>query len=483
MSGPSTRPSPKAYSPVPTQERIDDDVEAPRNSVEDQDDDLYTTSAPLLSARSRGNEVPLRVGESCWYHKMLNWRPFGRKQNSQAYDAPVKGRNWRKIVFWSFLGTLVAAIVALSISTGVLANQLDTERRSSWSKCNRQQWQRHTRVPKNDAWASSSNSLNFPRLYPPLKTPQSYACQAAWNTLRYVPCHEKIWNRSWDNGKQSSIFDPDIGLYNEALCSDQCQYSINRAFSLISSQCTEDDTFDTSDYIGAFTADPGLEDGPLNVIRTIAQRLQHTCRQEPTNPNSYYWSRSAYCPRIMWEDWFIVDGMHAGTLAGLDVFEKRTARPKTEFPRTRSHYISDTCDDIPNSYIYSRAPRREFGPSRNSTTCDWCTMDWFARKLMAWEKGTVEDPETGKAVALKDYLRRVRRAGQRCETEAWERVWARALRRYKQNGDLPEGWDGEDKEPEKPCKEGGEGEGVGRNEHLLEWRNADGDEEVEVEAE
>ncbi|KAF2105757.1 hypothetical protein BDV96DRAFT_592030 [Lophiotrema nucula] len=445
MSGPS-KPSGKGYTPVPTEERIDDDVESPQNDNEGEDDDLYTSNAPLLSARSRGNEPPSSEGRLCWYHNILSFRPFRREERFSAWDAPKKPRNWRKIIFFTFLGILITAVTALSISTGVLANKLrssEISRDYCWRSKYRYNnpYQRNTRVPLNNAWQSSNNALNFVKLYPPLRTSPSSACQAAWNTLNSVPCHEKIWNRSWDNGKHNSLFDPDIGLYSDAMCTPGCSQAINRAYQLISTQCTEDDKFDMSYYVGTFTADPGLEEGPIGVMETLARRLTHTCRESPTKQN-YYWSAQPYCTTIMWEDWFIVDGMNAGNLEGLDMFERLTKTSRTERPTYKSHTIQDSCDNVGSSSANRRVPERRFGSGVNSTTCDWCTLNWFERKLISWGKDEVVDPKTGRTVGLKDYLTTIRKVGERCDADAWDRVWSRAVRRYKQTGQLPEDWDG-----------------------------------------
>ncbi|KAF2472575.1 uncharacterized protein BDR25DRAFT_302703 [Lindgomyces ingoldianus] len=446
-----SKPSIKDYSPLPIEERIDDGVEEPQGENEASDnEDLYTSSAPLLSSRSRGNGPLPSQGELCWYHRIGSWRPF-RRDPYAAWEPPTK-RNWRKILLFTFLGTLLSTVLALSISTGVLASKLS---QASNQRCyNYRPYEQHTRLPLNQAWESSNNRLNFVRLYPRLQTSPSLACQVAWNTLSYVPCHEKIWNRSWDNGKHYSLFDPDISLYSQAMCSPSCTEAITRAFQLISSQCTEEDKFDMTDYAGTFSADPGLEDGPVEVISTIARRLSHTCRQEPSR-QQYYYGSAPYCTSVMWEDWFIVDGMNAGNLEGLDTFEARTHTSRTSSGTYRYYNTQDTCDDLLTYYSGRYVNARRFGPFVNSTSCDWCTMNWFERKLLSWEKDAVTDPKTGKNVNLSDYLHQIKHVGERCDADAWERVWGRALQKYKQSGDLPEDWEDD--------KQSGDGEKGGKN--------------------
>lgn len=409
MGSPSARPSAKGYAPVPLEERIDDDLEVRHGDAEAEDDEqLYTPAAPLLSERSRGFEP-------------------------RSWEAPRKHRNWRRIFIFSLFGSMLAAIIALATSTGVIASNYQ-HYRSTTGGCDHRRFQQNTRLPFNQPYQSSNNRLNFKNVYPQLEVSPYSSCQAAWETLRWVPCHEKIWNRSWDNGKHN-LFDPDVALYSNAICSMGCRDAINRAFQLISSQCTEEDRFDMTGYSGPFSADPELEDGPMGVITTIAKRVTHMCREEPTRRYN-----RPYCAASMWEDWVIVDGMNSGNLEGLDTFEASTRTVRTERAQYKSHSMYDSCDDV-NYYQGRYVEERRFGPHVNSTTCSWCTMNWYERKLLSWKKDEVRDPKNGKMVELPDYLKRIRHAGERCDTDAWNRVWTRALRKYKESGDLPDDWE------------------------------------------
>jgi len=200
-------------------------------------------------------------------------------------------------------------------------------------------------------------------------------------------------------------------------------------------------------YIGPFTADSGLEDGPIGVITTIERRLQHTCRQSPLA-----WYSMEYCFASMYQDWFVVDGMNAGNLEGLDLIETATRVSRTQPPQYyRSD--SDTCDDTWTPYT-GRQQARRFGPGVNETSCGWCTIDWFDRKLQSWEDGKVLDPKNGTAVTLPDYLHRVRHVGQRCEANDWNRIYGKAIRKYKNDGLLSPDWKdgGHDGSDKKPCK-------------------------------
>ncbi|KAF2792894.1 hypothetical protein K505DRAFT_325834 [Melanomma pulvis-pyrius CBS 109.77] len=433
-----TRPSTKGYTPVPVEERIDDGVESPQHEAED-DEDLYPTSAPLLSGRSRGNEPPPTIKRPRWYHKIGTWRPFCQSRHYASWDPPRKPRTWRQIIMFSLLGVLILSVIAFATATGVLAQETRSCNRGYNYQPRQNIYNSHVLLGNN--YASSNGRLNFPRLYPPIK-PSSSACEAAWASLYSIPCHEKIWNRSWDNGKHNSLFDPDVGVYAEAICETRCITAIKKAHQIISSQCTEEDKFDMADYFGTFSTDPGLEDGPLGVMTTIAKRVGHTCWQKPPTP-SYWdnWNKDPYCVFVMWENWFIVDGMNAGNLEGLEAFEKRTRTTRSEPKKYKWHTFSDTCDSVSVSYGQRYIDRRKYGPSVNSTTCDWCTINWFERKLLSWKKDEVKDPKTGDIVSLPEYLNRIRHAGERCEADAWNRAWGKAVRKYKSSGDLPDDWE------------------------------------------
>lgn len=455
MSASSSRPSNKDYSPVPVEpvpETINDGLDPQQEDADaEEDENVYAPNVPLLSRRGRDDGGREPQGNIRWVRKMFNWRPsFGRSDMPAWAPASKKARNWRKITLLTLLATLVASVVALSISTGVLAKQLHHALQRP-KYCYSNSWQKRTHLPLNEAWRSANYQLNFPKLFPPLRPSSNFACQAAWERLRYVPCHEKIFNRAWDNGRFNSLFDPDIAYYTEPMCATYCVQEIRTAYQIVRAQCTEDDKFDMNGYFGTFFLDPELEDGPVGVITTLDKRLTHTCRQDPTQPG-YNW-RVPKCAQVMWDDWAIVDGMNAGNLEGIDSFLKRTST----YSETRSRYIpynsDDDCDSVRN-YNYGRySESRVLGPAVNSTTCGWCTMDWFQRKLLSWKKNEVRDPKTGDLVSVTDYLTRIKTAGQRCEADAWDRAWNRALRKYKAAGDLDDDWSGEDGKKKKPCKD------------------------------
>jgi hypothetical protein len=65
--------------------------------------------------------------------------------------------------------------------------------------------------------------------------------------------------------------------------------------------------------------------------------------------------------------------------------------------------------------------------------------------LLSWKKNEVQDPKSGRDVGLQEYLKRIRNAGQRCNADAWDRAWARAMRQYKLSGELSDDWEKEGK--------------------------------------
>jgi hypothetical protein len=200
-------------------------------------------------------------------------------------------------------------------------------------------------------------------------------------------------------------------------------------------------------YLGPFSADPELESGPIDIITTIDRRLQHTCR---VNPTEYY---PDHCVNHLYKDWFVVDGMNAGNLEGLDLIESATRVSKTERRKynSRRNYQDLNCDNNWQSYTpWDGRPERRFGPGTNETSCGWCTLDWFDRKLQSWEEGKVLDPKNGTAVALPEYLQRIRHVGHRCEANDWNRIYGKAIRKYKDDGRLPADWK-DDGSNTKPC--------------------------------
>lgn len=203
---------------------------------------------------------------------------------------------------------------------------------------------------------------------------------------------------------------------------------------MISFQCSEDDKFDLENYNGPFAFDAELEDGPVAVVRTLAQRLAHTCRPAPHDARGRYSWQTSYCVTVLWEDFGILDGMNAGNLEGLDTFMRKTSVSKIEPAQYRSeHLVHDTCDEV-SSYDPRWVPQRRLGPGKGESDCGLCVLNWLERKALSWDEN-LRDPVTGKHIALKEYLDKVKSAGQRCESDEWEKVWDRVQKKYKEKED------------------------------------------------
>jgi len=218
------------------------------------------------------------------------------------------------------------------------------------------------------------------------------------------------------------------------------------------SQCTNEDKFMMESYVGAFSADPGLEAGPVDAIATIERRVQHTCRLSPIRDRWQY--AEYYCPAELYKQWFIIDGMNSGNLEGLDLFEAATRISRTEPMHYDWEHKSDECDGAYGGYNSQRIEERRFGPGVNETTCSWCTIDWFDRKLQSWTESKVVDPKNGTVISLPNYLRRISHAGRRCGADDWNRIYGKAIRKYKDEGLLPPDWedDGHNGDgTKKPC--------------------------------
>lgn len=143
--------------------------------------------------------------------------------------------------------------------------------------------------------------------------------------------------------------------------------------------------------------------------------------------------------------------MNSGNLHGLDVFLKATAT-RTNNEDDGDYYYSpsppaDPCDGIyaapytSGGYDNPRVPKK--GPNDGDTTCSWCVMNYFDRKLESWEDGKVVSPVNGTEVGLEEYLRAIEHAGRRCQASDWARIWRKNVEMYKERGLLPGDWEGE----------------------------------------
>lgn len=232
--------------------------------------------------------------------------------------------------------------------------------------------------------------LDFPQHYPPLlaQDGSSERCQAAWNSLASVNCHEKIFVPEWDNANQELVqYLPDI-------CRPDCRKELVLSSELVTRECSAA-AFNTKDYNGTFDINASGR-GPVEALQVLIHRNSHTCR--PSENDKY-----DYCMEEMIQRYGIYDSMNHTTLEGL------------------SNFIGSE------------------GGGRNKQ-CDSCTLDWLENTLNGWKPSQVLSPDTHAPVSLPEHLRRVEQAGQTCQGAGWGKIWNDAIRRYTDEGNLPADW-------------------------------------------
>src|SRR5690242_11907570 len=119
----STSPTPSAsktspegtttVSPRPILERIDDGLSDVDADAED-DQNLYSSQAPLLSNRTRDpTEEPNRTNNK-WFHKISrSWKAATTsfRTSPASWTAPKKHYNWRNITLFTILTALLGTIL------------------------------------------------------------------------------------------------------------------------------------------------------------------------------------------------------------------------------------------------------------------------------------------------------------------------------------------------------------------------------------
>lgn len=425
----------------------------------DDDDDLYASHDPLLARFLR--EPYVFESRRDKFLRCIK-RPFqiirlpSFRVDTDRWVPSIKESKQRKILKWiiAFLLITTLAMTGTVIGLAVKLSGTPTYIRVSKAPCSADSLWKTTRIPRYNEKSSyaANNNLNFAETYPPLTPSSSLECHEAWRELKGIKCHEKIWNRSWDNGKHS-LFDPEITHYVDSICTTDCLDHLKNAYRTVISKCGLNDKFDLAYYVGTFTADPELEFGPIAALETIIRRVQHTCRLAPQSlyghESAWLWNdlnrrprygQYKYCTAQIYEDWFIIDGMNSDNLEGLETFDLLTSKSRiiTKREAMSPGWRGDLgCDDgrlsQSSAFYYSE---RKFGPSPNETYCGSCLMDWFERKMFSWNKG-VRDPFTGKSVSLPKYIRKISAMGQRCETTEWNSIYRQALDHYRLLGLLP----------------------------------------------
>ncbi|KAK8129961.1 hypothetical protein PG999_002341 [Apiospora kogelbergensis] len=230
--------------------------------------------------------------------------------------------------------------------------------------------------------------LDFPQHYPPLLPAQdgsSERCQAAWDSLASINCHENIFVNEWVNATQQLV------QYLPDMCRPDCRKELVESSELIARECSAA-VFNTKDFNGTF--DPKASGrGPTEALEALLQRNSYTCR--PSEHEKY-----DYCTEEMIQRWGIYDGMNHTALDGL------------------SSLVA----------------------SGTNLDCDSCVMDWLENTLNGWKPSQVLSPDTHAPISLPEHLRRVEQAGQTCQKGAWEKIWNDAIRRYTKEGSLTADW-------------------------------------------
>lgn len=172
------------------------------------------------------------------YRRAIRWIISRPRCMLASYREFIAEHSERTLVLIGLYVFLLISSIALAISTAVLAQHRGQE---LGRKQTRLPWSPYGRV-------SMSYELELFHLYPHISSHAEASCVTAWiNTgLRPIRCHEKILNRAWDNGKQSSLFEPRYDLYAEAISSKECIEDLEAAYQILSSQCTSKDVFDTT---------------------------------------------------------------------------------------------------------------------------------------------------------------------------------------------------------------------------------------------
>ncbi|KAJ9165271.1 hypothetical protein NKR19_g633 [Coniochaeta hoffmannii] len=279
-----------------------------------------------------------------------------------------------------------------------------------------------------------SYHLDFPALYPDITSEAGSECRAAWASLVAVPCHDKVFDRSTDNGTFRPLgWDPLYVL--PKICQTGCQAALEDAYRQVSAQCTSDDRFVLDGYHGMFNPSY-LEAGPAAAVGMLLRRTQHLCRSSPFGDSDYQ-----YCPAELYDRFAVVDGLNAehNLFKGVARFVHETDRRRTEPPRWKS----GTRGSGTYSYRYNFHVRKQsYGPGPGETSCDWCIFDYLNRTLNSWTPGAVTNPDTGEQVSLPEFIRRVRTAGERCSpTLWWSNTYKTGIERYRSAGLLSADWE------------------------------------------
>lgn len=275
--------------------------------------------------------------------------------------------------------------------------------------------------------------LDFPTLYPEITAKRDSGCFTAWSALKSVPCHDKIFDRGNDNGT-FRIMGPDSMYFTPRICDRRCKPALEVALQHLSVFCSDSDTFVLDNYDGMFQK-PLLEAGPVQAVETLLKRNEHTCRKSPNGDSDF-----EYCTIEMYERFNgLVDGMNAGNLQSIGAFTRQTDKRLRE--QSRRHRGSAGTNKYRYTYDYTTRAQT-YGPGRGETSCGFCVFDFLDRTLNSWTEGTVISPDSKLPVSLPEFIRRVRKAGERCApTQTWNKIYKDSVGRYRASGLLPDDWE------------------------------------------
>ncbi|KAB5572359.1 hypothetical protein GE09DRAFT_1054458 [Coniochaeta sp. 2T2.1] len=148
-----------------------------------------------------------------------------------------------------------------------------------------------------------------------------------------------------------------------------------------------------------------------------------------------------YCPAELYDRFAIIDGIDANQnlFNGIDMFISETNKKRTD----RAHKKTGHRGTSSYSYSYSFMVREQsYGPGVGETTCGSCMFNYLDRTIRAWSRGGIVNPDTGKAVPLPEFIRRVKQAGERCSpTAKWDKIYKDAVASYLQADLLSDDWE------------------------------------------
>jgi hypothetical protein len=270
--------------------------------------------------------------------------------------------------------------------------------------------------------------LNFVKRYPVLNDSQSSPeCRAAWGALTAVPCPSYILSRNWDD-RSESVSPPLISRIVSEICEETCIAALRKAQASLVSTCAGQAAFGIDWDRGRINTKP-LESDPSKVVDALVQRTEYTCRKSPIGD-----AERGFCKVDMSSRWDIVDRYEDDGITELDMFVSATKIYRKELA-SRIQGL-----DTPTSVYKSVKEERRYGPRRNSTTCSWCTLNWFENKLAMFDANKIG---FGGPESLPQFLRMWEKGGRRCEGNRFNEIFNSAVQSYKNAGLLDEQWESE----------------------------------------